>query len=488
MTTRRSTSPDGPLRAAIYARLSANHDPVSLESQAAGGQRYAEARGWPVVGEYIEPKKSGLKLKLKLKERPEGRKLLDAIEAGRVDVIVVRHTDRLSCLTVDVLTVREGCHIAAYDQGIDTTTGARLALGVSAVIGEEESQVKRDRQRAFRAREAAAGRARIGGPRKYGFEKDNLTVREDERAIIKESAREFAKHGSLRVLQKKWWDADIRNAKGNMVNTTSIRNVLLAGEGIPTDIARRCRAILEDPSRRTNRQGANRKHFTLNGLLWCECDHRMYGTFWGKGSGKVPYYRCNYTNGGCGKVSIQATNLDAEVWRQVEIERAFVTGEGFAEIGTEEDAGLRDHIAELEARADNKRADYADDVIDGKTLKLALVKITVDIAELRRQRAELARQAALQESVHDWMERVSAGPESFDETRLIITAAIERVAVRKTDGGKRVAPFERISITWAEGRGFPQVVEFMTADGDKVMMDPAALVRAKATEARRATA
>jgi hypothetical protein len=45
--------------------------------------------------------------------------------------------------------------------------------------------VKSDRQRAFRQRAAAAGRPRIGGPRMYGFEPDNVTPREDEQAIIR---------------------------------------------------------------------------------------------------------------------------------------------------------------------------------------------------------------------------------------------------------------------------------------------------------------
>jgi DNA invertase Pin-like site-specific DNA recombinase len=86
---------------------------VSLESQLEGGRAYARQRGWKVVGEYTEPKTSGFHEKLG--KRPQGRRLLDDIEAGKVDVVIVRHVDRLSRWT-DVLTIREGAHIATYDQ------------------------------------------------------------------------------------------------------------------------------------------------------------------------------------------------------------------------------------------------------------------------------------------------------------------------------------------------------------------------------------
>jgi hypothetical protein len=253
---------------------------------------------------------------------------------------------------------------------------------------------------------------------------------------------------------------------------------------VDADIARRVRAILEDPNRQHNREGANRRKFVLNGLVFCaECDRPMYGTRATRA--RVPYYRCSSPDGGCGATSIQADAFEAEVWRQVEIERAFVSGDGFEPLANGEDAALRNQLAMLEARAANKRADYGDDRIDAKTLKVALDKIEADTAVARRQLAELARAEAARESVRDWVERVSAGPGDFDETRAVIRGAIERILVRKTGKrGRRIEPNDRITIEWAAGRGFPRVVKATTADGETVYFDPASKMRQQAATKR----
>ena len=168
----------------------------------------------------------------------------------------------------------------------------------------------------------------------------------------------------------------------------------------------------------------------------------------------------------------------------MELERRFVSGDGFEPLANGEDEALREQQAVLEARADNIRTDYADCTIDGKTLKAALDRINDQIADIRRQRAELARAEATRESVREWVERVAEGPTDFDQMRSVIAGAIERITVRKTGKrGRRVEPHERIEVTWAEGRGFPDVVKTTTPEGDTVYFDPKAAMRRKAKHA-----
>jgi hypothetical protein len=125
--------------------------------------------------------------------------------------------------------------------------------------------------------------------------------------------------------------------------------------------------------------------------------------------------------------------------------------------------------------------------IEAKTLKAALAVIDTETAEVRRQLAEMARAEAARESVRDWLERVSAGPDDFDQMRVVIRGAIDRITVRKTGKrGRRIPPHDRIEIMWAAGRGFPRVVKAKDSEGNTVFFDPASAVRRKAAERKQA--
>ena len=81
------------LRAALYLRLS--RDDGVGESVSIGGQRallraYAADRGWTVVGEYVDDGVSGTSF-----QRPGLRRLLEDVEAGRVDLVLTKDLSRL---------------------------------------------------------------------------------------------------------------------------------------------------------------------------------------------------------------------------------------------------------------------------------------------------------------------------------------------------------------------------------------------------------
>lgn len=428
------------MKAAIYARLSRSVDPANLDQQIERGRTYAEERGWTVVQEYVEPRVSGFKAKLR--QRPRGAELWALAETGEVDVVVVRHTDRLSRQPLDVYGFRELAHVAAYDQGIDTTRGDRLSLGISAALAQEESAIKSDRQRDFRQRQKAAGRARIGGPRMYGYEKDGVTPRTSEQKVIRESARRIVRGASLRSVRRYWEDKGIRNSKGQPVRQNVIRQVLLRGEryGVPEEAARRCRAILEDPRRYRNGEGANRRTFALNGLVFCaECDAKMYGTRATRA--RVPYYRCSAPDGGCGMTSIQALKLESYVLAECELHHGEESGEPINGNGSDErEAELQAALTEEEARAANKRRDYAEDLIDARTLKEALATIEGRMSVIRRELADVVR--------HQPDYGTLAEPVDFDEERTHLVAAVERVEVHKTNRNPRLPASERVSIRW----------------------------------------
>ena len=84
-------------RVAIYARVSEadRDDPKSIPVQLADCRDRAEAEGWGVVGEYVDQGISAWKTSRK---RPEYERLISDCESGRVDIILVRETDKTAKL------------------------------------------------------------------------------------------------------------------------------------------------------------------------------------------------------------------------------------------------------------------------------------------------------------------------------------------------------------------------------------------------------
>lgn len=93
--TIRETEPRTSLRAAIYIRVSIKNlqeDRYSLSAQTTELTRYAESQGWEIV-DIFKDTDSGTKLK-----KPGLESLLDYVEDGKIDVVLVIEQDRLSRL------------------------------------------------------------------------------------------------------------------------------------------------------------------------------------------------------------------------------------------------------------------------------------------------------------------------------------------------------------------------------------------------------
>jgi Resolvase, N terminal domain len=78
------------VRAATYARLS--DDGLSIPDQLASARKYAEDRGWQVVGEFVDKHRSAFRKV----EREGFEALLSAADAGKIDAIITKHQDRLT--------------------------------------------------------------------------------------------------------------------------------------------------------------------------------------------------------------------------------------------------------------------------------------------------------------------------------------------------------------------------------------------------------
>ena len=150
-------------RAAIYGRVSTlDQHP---ENQLLELRRYVAARGWVLVGEYVDQGVSGTK-----DSRPALNDLLRDAKRRRLDVVVCWRLDRLGrnlkhlILLLDELEAL-GVGFVSLGEGIDATTPAgRLSMHLLGAIAEFERARIVERVKAGLARARAQGK-RLGRPR-----------------------------------------------------------------------------------------------------------------------------------------------------------------------------------------------------------------------------------------------------------------------------------------------------------------------------------
>ena len=203
------------IRCAIYTRKSAEEgleqDFNSLDAQREACAAYVashKAEGWvllPTV--YEDAGLSGGTL-----ERPGLQRLLDDIDAGLVDQIVVYKVDRLTRSLSDFAKLVErleaaGAVFVSVTQSFNTATSMeRLTLHMLLSFAQFEREVTAER---IRDKIAASKRNGLwmGGRVPLGYEKDERTLRvnEAEAETVRTLYALYRKHGTLRQVKA---DAD----------------------------------------------------------------------------------------------------------------------------------------------------------------------------------------------------------------------------------------------------------------------------------------
>lgn len=157
-------------RCVLYARLSVTkEESVSIARQLQSCRQYAEARGWHVVGEYVD---DGVSATV---NRPENRNgWATLLAATEFDAVIIWKVDRLARRVLDFLHADEalqkrGAGLVAVEDPIDMTSPQGRAFAVMlAVFGEMEAEAIRARVRAARRQLLKDGRW-AGGGVPYGY-------------------------------------------------------------------------------------------------------------------------------------------------------------------------------------------------------------------------------------------------------------------------------------------------------------------------------
>jgi DNA invertase Pin-like site-specific DNA recombinase len=316
----------------IYARISSDRegDELGVRRQLADCERRAVELGWAVAERYVDDDVSAWSGK----RRPEYQRLLADLAAGGIEGMVVYHLDRLHRHPRELEEFFEVVRAAGASDTIATVTGrinladpdGQFQARILGAVAKKESDDKSRRIRRKHEELAAAGKVSGGGHRPFGYEADKIALRPAEAAVVRDCAERVLAGESLRKLAIDLNAHGITTSTGGRWVQGSLRRILISarisgqrehhGDIIgkaewppiitPAQTAQ-IRAILTDPSRRTNQAP---RSYLLHGLLACShCGERLVAR---PRAGGQRRYACAKGPGfsGCGKTYINAEGAE----------------------------------------------------------------------------------------------------------------------------------------------------------------------------------
>jgi len=462
-----------PKSAAIYARISKDltGEGLGVDRQIEDCQALARELGWPVGEVYVDNDASAFSGKV----RPHYRRMLDDLRTGTRDAVIALHADRISrvgrdleefidvCETVkaDVRTVRSG----ALD--LNTAQG-RMVARIHGAIARGESERMSERMRRGNRQRAEMGRPRTNGPRPFGYDRDGVTIRPDEAAIIGDLVERFLAGESLAALVRWLNDHDVPTVtgKGRWFSASARRwlrsgrisgqreydgQIVAAGQWpaiITPEQTAAIRRRLDDPARKKERAPSR---YLLTKLVFCGRCQRPLIAHPRRG---IPGYDCRSDGGlgGCGRLSIVGEPLE-ELIRDLVLDA--LDGPNLANALT----NRKHHDSDADQLADSIRADearltdVAESFADGEMTRDQFSTANRRIAErLQASRDQLASLGGH----HDLARYLGQGDQlrdrwhamTNDQRRAVIRSVIKTVTVNPAEGPRRTFDPDRITWTW----------------------------------------
>jgi site-specific DNA recombinase len=244
------------IRCAIYTRKSTeeglDQDFNSLDAQREAAEAFIKSQkeaGWKLLqARYDDGGFSGGTM-----ERPALRRLLEDIEARRVDCVIVYKVDRLSrslldfARLIDRFDQRSVTFVSVTQQFNTTTSLGRLTLNILLSFAEFERQIISERTRDKMSAARRKGKW-VGGTPVLGYDVDpagrRLIVNEKEAQRVREIFSLFKTHRSLlkvvaELAARRWTNKSWRSKKdiehvGHPFTTSTLRclltNAIYAGQ------------------------------------------------------------------------------------------------------------------------------------------------------------------------------------------------------------------------------------------------------------------
>ena len=237
-------------RAVFYARVSTEEEKQlnAIELQIEENRKAIQKKGWELVDEYVDRGKSGTKVK----GRDEYQRLLDDMELGKFDIVVIKDQERLMRNALDWYLfvnrlVTTGKILYMYLDGKFYTPDDALITGIKAIIAEDFSRNLHKKLRNFnkgRFEKAKAGDTSIvlhSIWKAYGFKKakgkDNPVELDPEQSKVKRLACELTLQGKGSTeVAKILNDRGYRNTVGSFWATQDIPRLVYDSKNVGTVI------------------------------------------------------------------------------------------------------------------------------------------------------------------------------------------------------------------------------------------------------------
>jgi site-specific DNA recombinase len=501
MTRPAASAPAPPeRRCAVYTRKSTSagleQDFNSLDAQREACEAYVRARraeGWRLLPDhYDDGGFTGATL-----DRPAFQRLLEDIDAGKVDLVVVYKVDRLSRSLLDFAKVMErlgraGAAFVSVTQNFSTADAmGRLTLNVLMSFAEFERSMIAERTRD----KIAASRRRgkwTGGPVPLGYDvaHGKLVINEPEAVVVREAFALYREEKSA-FLVARALNARGRRTKGRLGEGGTrlpgprwtkvsvlrvLKNPLYVGlvpygrERHPGEHAplvdqeafARAQELLKRPAARRRQVGRNERYL-LSGLVRCgACGGAMTPASTRKSGRTYRYYRCARRDRGgpeaCGAPALPAAALEnfvrarlrecalvPELFEQALAAFGARLAEAAEALGQERSA-LAKQLARLEADEARLEAELE----RGKggeaqgPLAVRLGEAREELAAGRLRVADGERKVALAAGARrdaTWASGVLAEPAAFwgalslENERRLLGALLDRIVVDLEGGG-----------------------------------------------------
>ena len=221
------------IRAGLYGRISLARfgETIKVDDQLALCEKVAEQRGWTVAERYGDPNKSAWQ---RNRHRPGWERMLQDVNTGAINAIIVYHGDRLVRQPWDLelllrLADEKGVRLASPtgERNLDNPDD-RFILRIEAAQACRESDNTSRRLRWHYDKAAERGIVRLGGRggRAYGFEPDGLTVRDEDAKWIREVADRIIAGESVGAIARDISARGSRTTAGNPWDHGSLRKLM----------------------------------------------------------------------------------------------------------------------------------------------------------------------------------------------------------------------------------------------------------------------
>lgn len=412
-----SLRPARPLRVGIYCRISDDDEKEgkgvvrqTTDCRTLQADRYPLLDGEPVL--YIDNDVTAMGKK----KREAFERLLCDLQAGRLDVVIVWHTDRLYRRIEELSRIMAAWainrpEIAAVTVGkVDfTTPTGRFLARVMAIVGQYE--VEHLIERCLRKKRELREEGKVqGGDRPFGYAKGGYNLEPREAARMRIAARRLlVGHMTVADIARDWNARGVKTARGGQWTGLGVRRVLVRWrnvgivehEGQPAAAATwapvfdeatfaALRKVLGDGSPK-RRYKPHARHL-LAGIARCgECGAKLHGA--GEDpSGKLRY-KCSASN----HLKRVAPPIESHVEHVVvgilsRPDAIKLLGEG-----PSEDRIRELHIAAAVKEAKLREANemYANDEIDRAQLRDITANARKDLADIEKKLSEMSAGSVL---------------------------------------------------------------------------------------------